>query len=140
MSRTSRWPRPKNMVDQYDRVARNHDEAQYFANVTNLDAAVGKLLKALKSKIGPEHIGDLYIGQWTGNFLLHMDPARVDPSGWRSSSGNETLDDGGRIPGHRYHVLACTDQARSGKWRSCISFGLSPTFAIWLAGTNTRKI
>jgi arylsulfatase A len=40
---------PKNMVDQYEGVARNHDEAQYFANVTNLDAAVGKLLKALKS-------------------------------------------------------------------------------------------
>ena len=39
---------PKNMVDQYDGVARNHDEAQYFANVTNLDAAVGKLLKTLK--------------------------------------------------------------------------------------------
>jgi arylsulfatase A len=37
------------MVDQYEGVARNHDEAQYFANVTNLDAAVGKLLKALQS-------------------------------------------------------------------------------------------
>jgi arylsulfatase A len=40
---------PKNMVDQYDGIARNHDEAQYFAIVTNLDAAVGKLLKTLKS-------------------------------------------------------------------------------------------
>ena len=40
---------PKNMVDQYDGIARNHNEAQYFGNVTNLDAAVGKLLKALKS-------------------------------------------------------------------------------------------
>ena len=35
-------------LDQYEGVARNHDEAQYFANVTNLDAAVGKLLKTLK--------------------------------------------------------------------------------------------
>ena len=40
---------PKNMVDQYNGIAENHDEAQYFANVTNLDAAVGKLLKTLKS-------------------------------------------------------------------------------------------
>ena len=32
---------PKNMVDQYDGIARNHDEADSFANVTNLDAAVG---------------------------------------------------------------------------------------------------
>ena len=40
---------PKNMVDQYNGIAGNYDEAQYFANVTNLDAAVGKLLKTLKS-------------------------------------------------------------------------------------------
>ena len=40
---------PKDMVDQYNGIARNHNEAQYFANVTNLDAAVGKLLKTLKS-------------------------------------------------------------------------------------------
>ena len=39
---------PKKMVAQYDGVARNHNQAQYFANVTNLDAAVGKLIKALK--------------------------------------------------------------------------------------------
>ena len=40
---------PKDMVEKYDRIARNHNEAQYFAKVTNLDAAVGKLLKTLKS-------------------------------------------------------------------------------------------
>ena len=40
---------PKKMVDQYDGVAKNVDQAHYFANVTNLDAAVGKLMKALKS-------------------------------------------------------------------------------------------
>ena len=39
---------PKKMVAQYDGVAKNHNQAQYFANVTNLDAAVGKLMKALK--------------------------------------------------------------------------------------------
>ena len=40
---------PKKMVDQYDGVAKNVDQAHYFANVTNLDAAVGKLMKALMS-------------------------------------------------------------------------------------------
>jgi len=39
---------PKKMVAQYDGVAKDHNQAQYFANVTNLDAAVGKLMKALK--------------------------------------------------------------------------------------------
>ncbi len=39
---------PKKMVDDYKLVAKNHNQAQYFANVTNLDAAVGKLMKALK--------------------------------------------------------------------------------------------
>ncbi len=40
---------PKEMVNQYDGVAKNHNQAQYFANVTNIDAAVGKLMKALKA-------------------------------------------------------------------------------------------
>ena len=40
---------PKGMVDQYDGIAKNLNQAQYFANVTNLDAAVGKLTKALEA-------------------------------------------------------------------------------------------
>jgi arylsulfatase A len=40
---------PKKMVDAYEGVARNIDQAHYFANVTNLDAAVGKLMKTLKA-------------------------------------------------------------------------------------------
>ena len=40
---------PKKMVAQYDGVAKNHNQAQYYANVTNIDAAVGKLMKALKA-------------------------------------------------------------------------------------------
>lgn len=39
---------PPDMVAGYKDVARNEDEAQYFANVENVDAAVGKLLKTLK--------------------------------------------------------------------------------------------
>ena len=40
---------PKGIVNQYDGVAKNLNQAQYFANVTNLDAAVGKLTKALEA-------------------------------------------------------------------------------------------
>ena len=40
---------PKKMVDEYEGVAKNVDQAHYFANVTNLDAAVGKLMKALNA-------------------------------------------------------------------------------------------
>jgi len=40
---------PKKMVDDYKGVAKNVDQAHYFANVTNLDAAVGKLMKTLKA-------------------------------------------------------------------------------------------
>ncbi|EMI15598.1 arylsulfatase A [Rhodopirellula maiorica SM1] len=39
---------PKNLVEQYSEEARNEDEAQYFANVANLDVAVGRLMTALK--------------------------------------------------------------------------------------------
>ncbi len=39
---------PAPLVKKYEKAgARNHDEAQYFANVENLDAATGKLLRAL---------------------------------------------------------------------------------------------
>ena len=39
---------PKALVESYKPVARNVDEAQYFANVANVDAAVGTLMAALK--------------------------------------------------------------------------------------------
>ena len=39
---------PMKLVKKYEQAgARNHDEAQYFANVENLDAATGKLIKAV---------------------------------------------------------------------------------------------
>ena len=39
---------PRNLVDKYLPVAKNENEARYFANVANMDAAVGKLMAALK--------------------------------------------------------------------------------------------
>jgi arylsulfatase A len=39
---------PQDLVDAYKGLAENEDQALYFANVANLDAAVGKLLTALK--------------------------------------------------------------------------------------------
>ncbi len=42
---------PKDLVDGYRDVARTDDEAQYFANVANVDSAVGKLLQGL------DHLG-----------------------------------------------------------------------------------
>jgi len=41
---------PKKLVDGYLPVTRNRNEAQYFANVTNMDLAVGKLMAALKKQ------------------------------------------------------------------------------------------
>lgn len=38
---------PETLVAQYRGVARNEDEAQYFANVANVDNAVGRLLEVL---------------------------------------------------------------------------------------------
>lgn len=40
---------PKKMVESYPGAC-NEDEAQYFANVSNMDAAVGRLLAALKEQ------------------------------------------------------------------------------------------
>jgi len=41
---------PPDLVDRYRTVARSEDEAQYFANVANVDAAVGKLMAGLKAQ------------------------------------------------------------------------------------------
>lgn len=38
---------PKEIVDQYKLVAKSNDQAQYFANVANVDLAVGRFLKKL---------------------------------------------------------------------------------------------
>lgn len=38
---------PKALVDQYAEVAETADQAQYFANVANVDAAIGKLIAGL---------------------------------------------------------------------------------------------
>ncbi len=41
---------PANLVKRYAGVAKNDDEAQYFANVENMDAAVGSLMKTLEAQ------------------------------------------------------------------------------------------
>lgn len=38
---------PQDLVEQYMGVARNEDEAQYFANVANMDRAVGNLISTI---------------------------------------------------------------------------------------------
>ncbi|MFK7766607.1 MAG: sulfatase-like hydrolase/transferase [Mariniblastus sp.] len=38
---------PKKLVDEYKPVAKSNDQAQYFANVANVDVAVGRFLKTL---------------------------------------------------------------------------------------------
>lgn len=40
---------PEDMVESYKPVAENSKQAEYFANVANLDSAVGKLMATLKS-------------------------------------------------------------------------------------------
>ncbi len=38
---------PRDLVDSYQKVAENEDQAQYFANVTNMDKAVGRIVRKL---------------------------------------------------------------------------------------------
>jgi arylsulfatase A len=39
---------PEDLVERYSLVAKNRDEAQYFANVENMDAAIGDLMRTLE--------------------------------------------------------------------------------------------
>lgn len=60
---------PAELVRQYRDVARNEDEAQYFANVANVDRAVGRLIGHLKK-----------LDQWDNTLLV-----------FTSDNGPETL-------------------------------------------------
>ena len=106
---------PKNMVDQYNGIAENHDEAQYFANVTNLDAAVGKLLKTLKSMKLSENTLIIFTSDNGPETLLRYGPRSRRSYGGRPLAGNEVVDNGGRFSGCRYHALADTDQCWPGE-------------------------
>ena len=76
-----------------------------------LDAAVGQSIEGSEiHEFGPKHIGDLYLGQWTGDTSTVRTPLGEDLRGGRSLAGNEALDDGSWIPGRRHHALACTDR------------------------------
>ena len=39
---------PKDLVEKYIQVSKNEDEAQYFANIENIDKAIGRLMTFLK--------------------------------------------------------------------------------------------
>ena len=41
---------PKDLVAQYEDVAKNENESEYFANVANVDVAVGRILASLQDK------------------------------------------------------------------------------------------
>ena len=41
---------PQDLVAEYQSVAENEDQAQYFANVANVDQAVGRMISALKER------------------------------------------------------------------------------------------
>ena len=130
---------PKDMVDQYDGIARNHNEAQYFANVTNLDAAVGKLLKTLKSmKLtentlviftsdnGPETL--LRYGPRSGRSFGVADPLRGMKL-WTTEAGF-------RVAGIMHWPARIKPGQVSGEVISALDF--LPTFCD-LAGTKTPE-
>lgn len=64
---------PDSLVTQYKSVARSDDEAQYFANVTNMDAAVGKLVAALQ-RLGVDQDTVIYFSSDNGPETLNRYP------------------------------------------------------------------
>ena len=129
---------PKNMVDQYNGIAENHDEAQYFANVTNLDAAVGKLLKTLKSMKLSENTLIIFTSDNGPETLYDMDPARGDPTVADPLAGNEIVDNGGgfRVAGIMHWPTRINAGQVSAETISALDF--FPTFCN-LAGAKVPK-
>ncbi len=65
---------PPDLVAAYRGVARNEDEAQYFANIANMDDAVGKLLAAL-DRLGVANDTLVYFSSDNGPETLLRYPA-----------------------------------------------------------------
>ena len=62
---------PEDLVAKYRAVATNEDQAQYFANVSNVDRAVGRLVAALGDE--PEKIRGNKNAQIANSRLAHFD-------------------------------------------------------------------
>ncbi len=126
---------PADLVASYRGVARNEDEAQYFANVTNMDRAVGRLLATLdrlrltdntvvyfSSDNGPEtHL------RYRGSQRSYGTP------GPHRGMKLWTTEAGVRVPG----ILRWPGHVAAGKVSSAVvsSLDLLPTFAA-LAGAK----
>ena len=89
---------PKALVDGYADVAENEDEAQYFANVENLDAAVGRVLGALQETGKDENTLVIFTSeQRAGNSeSLQKRASFLGKAG--SASWDEALDNRSRLP------------------------------------------
>ncbi len=133
---------PRELVDKYRSVARNEDEAQYFANVENMDEAVGKIIAALES-LHLDQNTVVYFSSDNGPETLNRYPASNRSYG---RAGNlkgmklSTHEGGCRVPG----ILRW-----KGKWKSgqesdtpIISLDLLPTFCQLadVANPTNRKL
>jgi arylsulfatase A len=126
---------PKHLVDKYLSVAANEDEAQYFANVHNMDLAVGRLLEALdRMKLAENTI--VYFSSDNGPETLLRYPA-----GKRSYGRPGTLrgmklwttEAGFRVPG----IVRWPGKAKAGSViaEPISSLDLLPTFAFLAKAT-----
>jgi arylsulfatase A len=92
---------PPDLVDRYMSVAKNTDEAQYFANVHNVDSAVGRLLQVLDNL----HLSEntlVYFSSDNGPETLNRYPASKRSYGSPGSLRGMklwTTEAGVRVPG-----------------------------------------
>jgi arylsulfatase A len=126
---------PAELVAEYRSKARNDDEAQYFANVANMDRAVGEVLAALERlKVAEDTV--VFFSSDNGPETLNRYPAAKRSYGTPGPHRGMklwTTEAGVRVPG----ILRWPRQVAAGQIRAdaVSSLDLLPTFAA-LAGAQ----
>ena len=127
---------PPDMVKKYEsRSALNHDEAQYFANVENLDDATGKILQALEELGISDNTLVIFTsdnGPETLNRYRSANRSYGRPGPWRGMKLH-THEAGYRVAG----IMRWPDQIKAGQIsdEAVSSLDFLPTFAT-LAGAT----
>jgi len=131
---------PPDLVAKYLPVAVNEDQAQFFANVENMDKAVGKILESLDQQ-GVADNTLVYFSSDNGPETLDRYPTANRSYGSASHLRGRklwTTEAGFRVPGIMRYPNGMTGGVKSGSVsdQPISSLDLLPSF-LWLAGLKT---
>ena len=129
---------PEELVAKYRDRAKSEEQAEYFANVENVDVAVGKVMSSLEKMGIAENTLVIFTSDNGPETHLRYAKSKRLLGSSRTSQGNETMDSRSGIPRAGHRELARENQARSSERYSCKFSRLPPNLlrARWKEDTR----